>query len=345
MTTQKISSTPNFVSQISWKYRALFIVAALFGGLLSYQLLIMANINGPFNLITFIMGLISFSGMIWCITGYWRFFSKLSFYKDRLEINCFFGTIHRTIYLKHIKGCRISYFSGQYGNEQWLTVYTLTRRFVVYPWAYQNFSRISDRLTRGRPLIDESAEETSNRMVKGVMLLLTLVFISLTVHIYFGQATNQPTTAGELVTKVYTMADKPQIMKGNKGSKWLQLSVNELPGHEFIVGKLAYEKMPIRTDIFRGDTVLLTLSRVDDQKYILKEKPLTFFDKYVHNNRLIDVYGLQTHDRVYVPVEVYLGHIRQNNWGVMALLLVGTLFCMGYYRYLSVKKKVHNPFT
>jgi len=343
MATQKLSPAPHLVSRINWFYRVTFILAIAIAGLLTYHLLIIPIVKDSFNLTTLIFGLVSFAAAIWCITGYWRFFSRLSFFEDRLEISSFFNKINRTVYLNKIRGYKLSYFSGKYGNEEWLTVYTSTRKFVIYSWSYLNFNLIKSQLTRGRQVVVESEHETGNRMKKGGMLISTLIFISFTIYFYFGQAT-QPTTVSELITKVYTMADQPQLMDGYKGSKWLKFSVNELPGYVFKVGSLAYEKIPMRRDLFRGDTVLLAFSRLDYQKHIMKEEPFTFGDKYVENDDLIDVYGLKTRHKVYVPAKIYLNHLKWNNWGLMGLFLVGTIGSLGYYLYLLMQKKAHNPF-
>jgi hypothetical protein len=272
---------------------------------------------------------------------------KLFIYNDRLEVLSLFNSVKKVIYLNEITTWTEIEKENKYYKWQELTIFTDTTKYCIVSNYYSNFLALKKALTKGKPRNHEKEKQHNRRVTYVYVIAFAIIGIALLYGTYYTNSKiGTELTDDDLTTITDVITNKPEITKGRKGHRSIDIKLKSYPEFDFDVSGISYKATyasHYADEVKTGDSLTLQILTSEYEGKLLKTKPLGFWAKHSHYYN-IDVYGLSDAKNTYLKVSNYNIEKDDDRSFVFWFLLVLGAFFTGISTYVFfAEQEQSNP--
>ncbi len=255
-------------------------------------------------------------------------FDTLHIYYDRLIIKSMLGYTKRTILLKDITAWAETEKEDKGKILYTLTIYTDRTSYKIYSILYANYASIRDILTSAakRSLEKQRAIYRQNKKWSSFFLFV-IAATCLYATSYFYSHKNDAITPSDLVLLMDEVSNTPEITKGAKGSRSIDIRLKKHSEFNFRLSGDSYRASSASSyvaNVKLGDTVYVGILDSDYRMKIAKDTTLSFWEKSMGYNT-IPVYDLSDTSRSYLDIADYnICHKESSEVPFWVFLCIGT---------------------
>ena len=270
------------------------------------------------------------------------FIDSLRIYNDRLIIFSGLGFIKQTIFLKDI--IKWTEFEKQTKHTKWkdLIIYYADKKYTISSSGYKNFEKIKYHVTKGKRKDENEIKNWEDRVTYRYSIFFILFGLLVLYGAFWVQNNRLYKTDRKTITISGIVDNEPKIEKGSKGSRYVQIILNEFPEFKFSISGIAYSEMYASdyvNSVKQGDSLFLTIDETVAKKKLWRTSSLGYLDKHYGWDR-ISVYGLRDMKKNYLSLNDY--SVRDKNEGTILFwicIFIGIGFVFyGLYELKKIKR-------
>lgn len=310
-----------------WFVGSILLIGAAFFSVIGYFLIKDAFSIKYIQIGSLLLGSISLLAAAYTFYLVWNF-DTLHIYYDRLVITSIFGYTKRTILLKDITAWAETEKEDKRMKLYTLTIYTDLTNYKIYSILYANYASIRGILTSAtkRSLEKQRAIYRRKKLWSSFFLLtISVAWLCGTYYLYTHK--NDVVTSSDLVLLMDEVSNTPEITKGAKGSRSIDIRLKKHSEFNFRLSGDSYRASSAGSyvaNVKLGDTVYVGILNTDYRKKIIKDTTLSFWEKSV-DYTTIPVYDLSDTSKSYLNVADYnIYHKENSEWPFWVLLCLGT---------------------
>jgi intracellular septation protein A len=233
---------------------------------------------------------------------------NLKVFNDRLIIYSSLGFVKRTILFRDISKWTEIEKETKYTKWKDLIIYYADSQYKISSSAYKNYEKIKYNVTKGK----RKDEIEIDKWLKRVSFRYSIFFILFGVLVLFGAYWLHNSRLDKKDKNFIRIAgildNKPEIKKGSKGSRYVQIILREYPEFKFSISGVAYSQMyasDYTKYVNQGDTIFVTVDELVASKKLFRTSTLEYLDKHYGWDR-ISVYGVSDTKRNYLSLDDYI---------------------------------------
>jgi hypothetical protein len=321
--------------------RLVYVITTLFFGSAGYFVSNKAFQQHPIELGILILSLVLWGGALLGFLGIWYYYDAIKIYSDRLEISNWGNLFHRKIYFNDIIGIEIEVKNSTHTTWEECTIrVNKGRKYRFNEKNYVNYLDLKKNLNQKQ--IKDIYKKYL--MPKGIKFIENAVicfacFLVLAPFYFMYQSKYFTIDKNTLIEIPLTIAQKPHITIGSKGSNGLSVTIKEYPKFNFNISGVAYSASNSSDFVQNtegGNKVYLLFDKEEYQQKLSKEKEVTFWNKYFSYYK-IDVYGIRDEKRTCLTLEDYLTKSKsQYEFYSFAL------FIFIFYMFFKMRKDIYS---